>query len=154
MFVDPSQGNYQVQQNSPALQLGFKNFPMDQFGVQEPKLKAIAQTPELPVWGGVHPAASGRSQAPLKWLGITVRNVKDENEMSVYGLPCVVGVVVTEMDPANPFAKAGLQINDVILGVIGTDNIKSTSDLKTLDLPPSGSKLRVVRNQVNMDLEL
>jgi len=33
-FVDPINGNYQVQENSPALKLGFKNFPMDQFGHQ------------------------------------------------------------------------------------------------------------------------
>ncbi len=33
---------------SPALKLGFENFPMDQFGVQKPALKKIARTPELP----------------------------------------------------------------------------------------------------------
>jgi hypothetical protein len=33
MFVDPSKGNYQVKTGSPALALGFKNFPMDSFGV-------------------------------------------------------------------------------------------------------------------------
>ncbi|MCL5129576.1 chitobiase/beta-hexosaminidase C-terminal domain-containing protein [Algibacter sp. L4_22] len=34
LFVNPSEGNYQVQENSEALKLGFKNFPMDQFGHQ------------------------------------------------------------------------------------------------------------------------
>ena len=33
-FVDPLNGNYQVKENSPALKLGFKNFPMDEFGHQ------------------------------------------------------------------------------------------------------------------------
>ena len=33
-FIDPINGNYQVQENSPALKLGFKNFPMDEFGHQ------------------------------------------------------------------------------------------------------------------------
>ncbi|WP_179319189.1 chitobiase/beta-hexosaminidase C-terminal domain-containing protein [Winogradskyella helgolandensis] len=33
-FVDPINGNYQVQENSSALKLGFKNFPMDEFGHQ------------------------------------------------------------------------------------------------------------------------
>lgn len=32
LFVDPANGNYQVKPESPALKLGFKNFPMDQFG--------------------------------------------------------------------------------------------------------------------------
>ncbi len=32
MFVDPANGDYSLSKNSPALQLGFKNFPMDEFG--------------------------------------------------------------------------------------------------------------------------
>ena len=31
-FVDPLNGNYQVKENSPVLEQGFKNFPMDKFG--------------------------------------------------------------------------------------------------------------------------
>ena len=31
-FIDPLHGDYRVQENSPALKLGFKNFPMDEFG--------------------------------------------------------------------------------------------------------------------------
>ncbi|MFG0291232.1 MAG: chitobiase/beta-hexosaminidase C-terminal domain-containing protein, partial [Rhodopirellula sp. JB044] len=34
MFVDPATRNYQVKPESPALKLGFQNFPMDQFGHQ------------------------------------------------------------------------------------------------------------------------
>lgn len=33
MFIDPSKGDFRVQPASPALKLGFKNFPMDQFGL-------------------------------------------------------------------------------------------------------------------------
>ena len=33
-FVDPINGNYQVNEESPALKLGFKNFPIDKFGHQ------------------------------------------------------------------------------------------------------------------------
>jgi hypothetical protein len=47
-FVDPARGDYRVQQGSPALALGFVNFPMDQFGVQKPALRAIARAPVLP----------------------------------------------------------------------------------------------------------
>ncbi len=48
MFVDPARGDYRVKEGSPALSLGFVNFPMDQFGVQKPELRAIARTPRLP----------------------------------------------------------------------------------------------------------
>ena len=47
-FVDPAQGDYRVKEESPALSLGFVNFPMDRFGVQRPALKALARTPVLP----------------------------------------------------------------------------------------------------------
>ncbi len=48
MFVDPANGDFRVREGSPALKLGFVNFPMDQFGVQKPELRAIARTPEMP----------------------------------------------------------------------------------------------------------
>jgi hypothetical protein len=47
-FMDPAKGDYRVQDGSPALALGFVNFPMDEFGVQKPELKAMARTPQLP----------------------------------------------------------------------------------------------------------
>ncbi len=34
LFVDPVNGDYRVKENSPALELGFENFPMDEFGHQ------------------------------------------------------------------------------------------------------------------------
>jgi hypothetical protein len=49
LFVNPQKGDFRVQENSPALKMGFVNFPMDKFGVQHPKLKAIAKNPEMPV---------------------------------------------------------------------------------------------------------
>jgi len=36
-FIDPEKGDYRVQNDSPAIQLGFENFPMDQFGVYKPE---------------------------------------------------------------------------------------------------------------------
>jgi hypothetical protein len=54
MFVNVNQtwpgyspkGNYQVQSGSPALTLGFKNFPMDSFGVMQPSI--ATQKPFFP----------------------------------------------------------------------------------------------------------
>ena len=48
MFVNPVAGDFRVKAGSPALKLGFVNFPMDQFGVQKPELRAIARTPQIP----------------------------------------------------------------------------------------------------------
>jgi len=153
MFVDPARGDFRVKDESPALQLGFKNFPMDRFGVQKPNLKAMAQSPALPPWDGIQPEIRTRDQTPCDWQGITVRNVKDENEMSVYGTPGVSGVVVSKIDSSSRIAKSGLHVNDVILGVNGTDNVRSAADLKRIDLPAARSTLHVLREQVELDLE-
>jgi hypothetical protein len=48
LFVDAASGDYRLQPGSPALKLGFENFPMDQFGVRKTELKKIARAPELP----------------------------------------------------------------------------------------------------------
>jgi hypothetical protein len=47
LFVDPAKGDYRVKEGSPALSVGFKNFPMDPFGVRKPELRKIARTPDL-----------------------------------------------------------------------------------------------------------
>ncbi len=47
-FRDPSRGDFHVRAGSPALKVGFINFPMDRFGVQSPRLRALARTPEFP----------------------------------------------------------------------------------------------------------
>jgi len=46
IFTNPATGDFTVQENSPAIKLGFENFSMDEFGVTAPKLKKMAKTPE------------------------------------------------------------------------------------------------------------
>jgi hypothetical protein len=48
LFVDAAKGDYRVRDGSPALELGFENFPMDRFGVKSARLRATARTPRLP----------------------------------------------------------------------------------------------------------
>ncbi len=119
-FVDPARGDYRVQEGSPALALGFVNFPMDRFGVRPPALRALARTPALP---GAQAAVAGggvRDRSPVTWLRARVRNVADDGEKSALGLPGVTGVLVLEVPTGTPLARAGLEANDVILSVNGT----------------------------------
>jgi membrane-associated protease RseP (regulator of RpoE activity) len=127
-FIDPAKGDYRVKDGSPALALGFVNFPMNQFGVQKPELKAIARTPVLPGATAVAVAPVARDITPRAWLGASVRNIADEGEMSAFGLPGVTGVLVLEVPTGSVLAKAGLQKNDVILSV----NADRTADVATL----------------------
>jgi len=48
LFVNPATGDFRVKEGSPALNSGFVNFPVNQFGVTRPSLKAIAKTPVIP----------------------------------------------------------------------------------------------------------
>lgn len=62
LFVDHERGDYRISDGSPALELGFRNFPMDQFGVQKPSLKALARTPQLPSDTYTEPEPVARKQ--------------------------------------------------------------------------------------------
>jgi hypothetical protein len=46
-FLNPQEGDFRVAETSPALEIGFKNFVMDNFGVQDPGLKAISEKPQI-----------------------------------------------------------------------------------------------------------
>lgn len=128
-FVNPASGDYRVQSKSPALGLGFVNFPMDNFGVQKPSLKALARTPVLPDQRAM--TASGtRDTMTRSWLGASVRNVADAGEMSALGLPGATGILVVEIPDGSIMGKCGVQKGDVILSVNGTKTPDTTALLQ------------------------
>ncbi len=153
-FVDPSKGDYRVKKGSPALALGFVNFPMDQFGVRKPALKTIARTPvfQNPRTG----PAVARDTTRSVWLGATVRNIADEGEMSAYGLPGVTGVLLLEIPADSAAAKAGLQRSDVVLGLDGATIVDVAALTKQSTALASGKShpLVVSRNQRELTLSL
>jgi hypothetical protein len=148
-FVDPAHGDYRVKAGSPALALGFVNFPMDVFGVQKPELKAIARTPQLPQPKMPAVAAAARDTAPLLWLGATVRNIADEGEMSAFGLPGVTGVLVLDVPSDSALSKAGLQKNDVILSIAEGQTPDTVALLRVTPASSPGhvSNIIVLRDQ-------
>ena len=120
-FIDPATGDYRVADDSPALALGFKNFPMDQFGVTSPRLRKLARTPQLPVPGDMKSHKSTKDGRPQAWLGAMVKNIIGMGDVSAAGLPDENGVLVTEVKPDSPAASAGLKKRDVILKCGDTD---------------------------------
>jgi S1-C subfamily serine protease len=93
---------------------------MDQFGVRRPALKAIARTPKLPGADDRNvTVAPGRDKATRVWAGATVRNVSGLGEVSAYGLPGEVGVLVVDAPAGSAAAAAGLRKDDVIFLVNG-----------------------------------
>jgi hypothetical protein len=141
-FVDPACGDYRVVAGSPALALGFVNFPMDQFGVQKPDLKSVARVPELSELKMPVPAAAGRA-ATAAWLGARVRNIAGQGEMSAFGLPGVTGVLVLNVPEGSALARAGLRKNDVILSVNGRKTANTAVLLRQASGLPAGSPLAI-----------
>ena len=148
-FVDPAYGDYRVRDTSPALTLGFKNIPMDQFGVTDPALRKLARTPVLPGTGAATGEAT-RDATPRRWLGTDVRNIASEAEMSAYGTAGVSGVLVLRPPTIGPLAHAGLRAGDVIRAVDG----KSIDAVTDLPQTPSVRRLGVVRQQQNRTLDV
>jgi membrane-associated protease RseP (regulator of RpoE activity) len=155
-FIDPAHGDYRVKAGSPALALGFANFPMDQFGVQKPELKAIARVSQLPQPKMPAPASAVRDAAPASWLGASVRNIAGEGEMSAFGLLGVTGVLVLEVPAESALAKAGLRKNDVILSVNGAKTSDTAALLRQAPALSAGSsfKIGVSRDQNEMVIPL
>lgn len=155
MFVDSTSGDYRVKDDSPALKVGFKNFPMDQFGVTRPELKKIARTPRFT------PPGQGRPRRPsddreLDWLGAKVKSVTTEGERSSAGLPSVAGVMVLEVPAGSAAERNGLQRRDVILECNGRP-IANFNELRSVvgpAQPGSKVKLGVMRNQQVITLEV
>lgn len=148
MFVDPSHGDFRVREDSPALKLGFKNFPMDQFGVKKTGLKARASVPrfEVPV------RQESNKQEPESlaqyWLGASLHGLEGE-EFSAFGVGREDGGVQLVAVPAgSAAAAAGLQSNDLIQEVNGMKTPKVAhffaAILKAENAP---LQLVVVRNQ-------
>jgi len=59
MFIDPAGGDYRVKPESPAMKLGFKNFPMDQFGHQMTRIVPFGGQFEKSVAVTIRPDARG-----------------------------------------------------------------------------------------------
>ncbi len=145
LFVNPAAGDYRVREGSPALRLGFQNFPMDQFGVQWPKLKRIARTPELPRLDAAQPATlqSGRDPRPSIWLGASVKNIVGMGEVSAWGLPGEAGILALDVPQASRAAAAGLRKGDVVLRLDGkpADTLRDLQRLSRSRRPSGRSTL-------------
>jgi len=144
MFVDPAQGDFRVKDGSPALKLGFVNFPMDQFGVQKPELKAIARTPQIPRL--MTPAGDGSIKPALQrrhfvWQA-EVRDIAGLGDRSAYGLPGEYGVLCVNVPERSLAAKAGFQKDDVILACNG-ETVRTVDALLDLQNDSAGKPLRI-----------
>jgi parallel beta helix pectate lyase-like protein len=132
LFIDPASGDYRVKPASPALKLGFENFPMDEFGVTKPEFQAeVARVERSFVPAVEREVDQALPATTVSWLGATVKNVTTEAEMSAIGIGKVGGVHFLEVPRSSAAAKAGLRSGDVIVR-IGSWEVATLADLRSI----------------------
>ena len=143
-FVDPANGDYSVQSDSPALKLGFRNFPMDQFGVRKAAFQEIARSQPRRFAAAPTVSDQTRDSATRQWAGATLKNLIGAGEQSATGMASETGVLVLTVPSGSFAAEAGLRVNDVILEIGG----KSVNTLETWvtrwNQIPTGATVSVV----------
>jgi len=110
-FTDAKHGNYHVKSASPALGIGFKNIPMNDFGVTKASFRKLAHKVELPV---LLNATLEKELQETVWLGAKIRNVNGLGDRSAFGLPDEKGVIFVEIPASSILSKSKLQAGDVI----------------------------------------
>ncbi|WP_405607877.1 PDZ domain-containing protein [Polaribacter sp. Asnod1-A03] len=146
MFKNPSELDFTVAENSPALKIGFKNFPMDQFGVQKESLKKIAKTPEVPV---IKDSSKNVGSPVVAWLRNNIKSVDSEQEQSAYGLNSPEGVIILRIWKPSPAVQGnGIKKGDVILQA-GGKKVKNVQDFFKINVENTTDVLDLVvmRNQ-------
>lgn len=159
MFTDPEKGDFSVKEGSPAFQIGFKNFPMDQFGVKKASLKAIAETPEIPEvrydGGG---ASFGQKKKkdilPFEWFGAKLKALEGE-EYSAFGVAKDDGgLAVLEVREDSKLYTAGIQDGDLILA-INNQPTRSRKMFQRVEREQKGMLiLTIIRNQTKETIKV
>lgn len=154
LFVSAESGDYNVQDQSPALGTGFKYFPMDEFGVKKPSLKKLAKTPILPI---VWSASNKKSKSlQMNWLGAEMKNIETMAERSASGLNETKGILILDISKNSIISKSKLLVGDVIIGCEG----EAVNEIKDLVLSHQTNNwrgklnLEVFRNQKSIKFQI
>jgi hypothetical protein len=130
LFKNPFTYDYHVAEDSPALELGFRNFPMDNFGVRKPQYQEIARRahgeyqrfrPEKYFRNtpSTSRTRSNATYATYRWLGAQLKDLTTEAEKSVAGVGELAGVYVINVPESSDAHRYGLAAGDAILAVNG-----------------------------------
>ncbi|MEN8118680.1 MAG: NosD domain-containing protein, partial [Bacteroidota bacterium] len=132
LFVDLELGNFKLNENSPALKIGFKEFSLDDFGVTKltfiEEAKAAYKRFAPPITFKKNESEAGKL---YKWMGATIKTMTTEGEKSVAGIDDIKGVILVNVAWGSNLFKQGARPGDVVLKANGSD-IKNIADLKTV----------------------
>ncbi len=152
-FINPEEGDFRVDIQSSLFELGWKNFPMNMFGVQKEELKALAKQPEIPRVELVNESAG---KTFLMWGGL-IKDMKTDGEVSATGMYGKTGVLIVKQPIHGVAVNYDLKKGDVILKVNNetVDNVNSFKEkLKVIEKGGKLTTLTVWRNQKNLVLNI
>ncbi|MDP8244155.1 MAG: right-handed parallel beta-helix repeat-containing protein [Candidatus Hinthialibacter antarcticus] len=128
-FINPSAGDYRVKDDSPAIKLGFENFPMDRFGVTRDDFKTIVDN-----YRQAHPQnknsgdiAAKRKPNPQRFLGAAIDNLIGKDQMSAAGMIKEAGVRFVAVPTESEAYRLGVREGDVLIHINNTE-IETVSD--------------------------
>jgi hypothetical protein len=151
-FMNASRGDYRVNPGSAALKVGFKNFPMNEFGVVSPELKSKARKVEIPTF--VEKVEKGE-QDTYEFLGARVKNLNTLGERSATGMASEIGVLVLDV-PKKSLLYGLVFPNDVILklNALPVANVKELINIQMgLPFQPK-AMVEVFRSQSPKEIEI
>lgn len=130
LFINAENGDFRVARESPALELGFVNFPMDQFGVRSPRLKAIARTPVIPI---VKIVANGSSTSTkeVEWQGARLRALLGQEYSAIGVSSDAQGALIVDLPERSVLYQAGLRRGDFIQR-LGRQQLRSPDEISAV----------------------
>lgn len=151
-FVNPEKGNYNLNSNSAAFQLGFIPFETNNtFGVKDEKLKSLTEVPRFPIQ---YFSSKPPKSLEIEWLGAKIKNIETLEERSASGLNDTSGVLILTIDEKATLKNPDVQQGDVIIWSEGIQ-VKSIQDLmKSYQNHNWKGKLnmKIIRNQKERDV--
>ena len=146
-FVDAQNGDFTVKPESKLFKMGWKNFPMDAFGVQKEELKKLSKKPEIPDLK----IEINLGSPAVDFYGGRIKNLETDEEVSATGMHDKIGVLIVEPPVYGDFSHLEFQKGDVILKVnkVAINNVKM---LKTEMAKGKVKSFSIWRNQKNIQL--
>lgn len=124
-FKDAAKGDFQLVGNLPK---GFKNFDMNSFGVEHPRLKKLAETAPIPTLSTQN---ASTQTSVLSWKGAQFKSIASLGEQSAAGLPSMAGALVAQLEENSPLYLSGLRASDVIVEC-QHETIDNSADLERI----------------------
>ncbi|CAM3750646.1 PDZ domain-containing protein [Tsukamurella strandjordii] len=140
--------DFTVAPDSPAIGLGFRNIPMNEFG----RPGTTGTPPPTRLRGSS--STNTAETSVIDWLGAKLTGISDEAVSSVVGLPVGQGRLVKDVPAGSAAAEGGLQANDVIVGVGSVKVTDQASFTKAWQAVQPGTEVTLKVSRLQNPVEL